>query len=533
MARPPSPLHDQGISASVATQLRAILSSPEFGSSKRRRELLRYLVDETLAGRGQELRAYAIGTSVLGRPASFDPQSDAIVRVELHRLRASLDSYYRTHPEAPLVISIPRGQLSVRFRTLPELEAAPLSLGICLPHRHGSADPALADGLASRLLTALTPFEGLRVVGPLPATQGGAAARARAAESRVRFLLRGSVRGTRERIRVELQLTDATDGEEVWAGSQDFGASEDLLAVEDAVLERTVGKLAGPYSFISRRLEAARRGGSGGPLQHAFRAHEAFLARPNPAGFAEARAAVEEASRREPEAGGVLGLLADLYLTAWWLGLAADPDLLERGETLARRAVELDPTSQNARFSLSFAHFLRRRRGLFRMELERARELNPQNALVVAGLGLLAGCDGDVEQGLSMIAEAVRRNPDVPPWWRLLECVGHYQRGDYERALQQAEQFRMPDLYLGPLLRAACLGALGRGAEAAPEVERLGRELPGLREQGRERLARVLHDDDLVERLLAGLAGAGAEVDTALRIARPRGPQAAASDRVE
>lgn len=80
------------------------------GAGGRLPALLRYLVSEELAGRGDRLKAYAIATEVLGRTTSFDPSQDSIVRVEVARLRRALDYYYATEGrEEPLRITIPRG----------------------------------------------------------------------------------------------------------------------------------------------------------------------------------------------------------------------------------------------------------------------------------------------------------------------------------------------------------------------------------------------------------------------------------------
>jgi len=48
--------------------------------------LSRFIVDETLSGRGDRLKAYAIALSVFERDPSFDPQADPIVRIEAGRL---------------------------------------------------------------------------------------------------------------------------------------------------------------------------------------------------------------------------------------------------------------------------------------------------------------------------------------------------------------------------------------------------------------------------------------------------------------
>ena len=70
---------------------------------------LRYIVEETLAGRADKIIGYTIGVDVFGRPESFDPSVDTIVRVEAGRLRRSLDQYYReAGANDPVEIVVPR-----------------------------------------------------------------------------------------------------------------------------------------------------------------------------------------------------------------------------------------------------------------------------------------------------------------------------------------------------------------------------------------------------------------------------------------
>ena len=85
-------------------------SSGALGAGGRLPALLRFIVTEELAGRGERLKAHAIATQVLGRSSSFDPAQDSIVRVEVARLRRALDFYYASSGrDAPVKITIPKG----------------------------------------------------------------------------------------------------------------------------------------------------------------------------------------------------------------------------------------------------------------------------------------------------------------------------------------------------------------------------------------------------------------------------------------
>jgi len=94
----------------------AICISAGFAASKRLIGFLRYVVNQTLQGAGDNLNEYCVGVDVYGRPKSFDPRSDNIVRVEARRLRAKLDEYYRTSGiDDEWVITLPRGSYRVEF----------------------------------------------------------------------------------------------------------------------------------------------------------------------------------------------------------------------------------------------------------------------------------------------------------------------------------------------------------------------------------------------------------------------------------
>lgn len=109
---------------SVLAQLERILSSREFDASERNRRFLRYVIDETLSGRADRIKAYSVATSVFDRDMSFDPQTDPIIRIEASRLRRSLERYYLTAGRAdPVQITIPKGSYVPRFDS-PQVESA-------------------------------------------------------------------------------------------------------------------------------------------------------------------------------------------------------------------------------------------------------------------------------------------------------------------------------------------------------------------------------------------------------------------------
>jgi hypothetical protein len=78
-----------------ARELERILASRDFDASPRCRSLLRFLVEETLAGRETLLSEKTIAARVFGRNGDVDPDLDPIVWLQAGRLRRSLARFYR------------------------------------------------------------------------------------------------------------------------------------------------------------------------------------------------------------------------------------------------------------------------------------------------------------------------------------------------------------------------------------------------------------------------------------------------------
>lgn len=101
----------------VRSELQRILNSNNFTASDRNRRFLEYVVEESLAGRAGRLKAYNIATSVFGRPDSFDPQIDPVVRMEAGRLRRAIERFYLLEGRVcSVTIAMPKGGYVPEFR---------------------------------------------------------------------------------------------------------------------------------------------------------------------------------------------------------------------------------------------------------------------------------------------------------------------------------------------------------------------------------------------------------------------------------
>jgi hypothetical protein len=124
-------------------QLEKVLASPAFSRNERLSRFLRFVVEQHLAGRDDELKESVIAVEVLGRSPDHDPKQDSIVRTEAARLRVRLSEYYLGDgKDDPLVIELPKGGYVPAFR--------PGVAGL-VPAPQGRAAARRGDGFGPRL----------------------------------------------------------------------------------------------------------------------------------------------------------------------------------------------------------------------------------------------------------------------------------------------------------------------------------------------------------------------------------------------
>ena len=103
----------------VAEELERVCGSTHFRTSRRSCEFLRYIVTVTLDGRVDSLKERSIGIDLFGRDTSYEPSSDATVRVRANEVRKRLTSYYTSSGAATelrtLRIDLPTGTYVPRF----------------------------------------------------------------------------------------------------------------------------------------------------------------------------------------------------------------------------------------------------------------------------------------------------------------------------------------------------------------------------------------------------------------------------------
>jgi hypothetical protein len=136
--------------AEIRAALARTVASLAFAASPRLTAFLRYVVERALAGETTRLKGYTIAVEALGRPHSFDPQIDPIVRVEAGRLRRALARFYSEGGrDERIIIELPLGCYVPAFhwRPLPASarRANAVDEGLAALRMVSLSDPAWSD----------------------------------------------------------------------------------------------------------------------------------------------------------------------------------------------------------------------------------------------------------------------------------------------------------------------------------------------------------------------------------------------------
>jgi hypothetical protein len=102
----------------IQKQLGKIIHSKAFRHCSALQRLLQYLVAKAIADRYAEIKEYTIGVEVFERGQNYDPQTDTIVRVQIHRLRQKVKEYYESEGiNDPIFVEIPKGHYIPAFES--------------------------------------------------------------------------------------------------------------------------------------------------------------------------------------------------------------------------------------------------------------------------------------------------------------------------------------------------------------------------------------------------------------------------------
>ncbi|BBP51464.1 hypothetical protein PHLH3_10900 [Pseudomonas sp. St386] len=244
--------------------LHAVLQSETFQRTKRLRELLQYLVSETLAGRGDRLKQFNIAVDAFGRDGGFDPRVDTSVRTEAWRLRTRLELYYRTEGALdPVRISLPKGGFTPRFQFMARgIETAALRTPVreqarprllILPFSGLSIDePDLVTSFHDEISLYLANLPGLAVLSQGSSQKFGQAAtdlQLVAQAAHASYVMEGSLFRQDRTYRLNVRIIDPIQDVAVWSGRHEQQV-DDMIAFQRKVATEVASSI---HAWLSSR----------------------------------------------------------------------------------------------------------------------------------------------------------------------------------------------------------------------------------------------------------------------------------------
>jgi TolB-like protein len=376
---------------------------------------------------------------------------------------------------------------------------------------------ALAEGLTEDIVTGMSRFSYLRVVAHSSTSRLAKDAgdiHAAGKELGARYVMEGSLRLAGTKLRLAVQLVDATTGAHLWAENYERAFNpEAMFELQDDLVSHIVSTAADTYGILPRAMaEMLRTVDPGGlkPYEAVLRSFAHFQ-RVNAEEHAASRAALERAVEQQPGYADGWAMLSLIIKEEFLHELNLEPDPLGRALAAALRAVEAGPANHLAYHALASAQFFLGDRSAFRIAADRALELNPFDGFTFAFLGSLIAYDGEWERGNALAARARELNPHHPGWYWLVAGFNAYRKDEYRLALEFARKINMPNFWRRCVIVAAACGQLGEFDEAQKALQDLLRMKPDYAEFGPRFFSRWMLPE-MVEHLTDGLRKAGLEI---------------------
>jgi len=510
----------------VLDSLERILASGDFDASPRSRAFIRFIVEETLAGRQEGLTQAAIAVKVFGRREDFDPTVDPIVRIQAGRLRRSLERYSLLGgADDPVRIELPRGSYVPLLRWAGPADAPEAGTkgpepaedrggwpSIVLSVRSGSEGKGPSDEAAVRfadhLAVELDRYRDVRV-----ATRREPSGFRSSPCKGGRFVLTAQLLEGDGHPRVAVHLQDCRTDRQVWA--EEYRGSPGHGGDFHREMARVVAaRVASEQGIVAQTLcgQAVPPEAEETAYGAVLRSYRFFLTR-EPADLVPTLEALRRAVARDPECALAWVQLARLHVANHAFEVVPADTSIEQGLAFAQNAVRLDPSSQRARAALAFALLVKGETAAGRAEAENTHALNPETFVYLETIGFLLALLGEWDRGTALVRRAIAHNPHHMPSADYALWADHLRRGEIDEAYQAALRYRDTGFFWRSLMRACCLGHLGRPEEARVEVAELLRTKPDFASRGRTLIGRLLKLPELQASVADGLAKAGLALD--------------------
>ncbi len=271
-----------------------------------------------------------------------------------------------------------------------------------------------SDGLTEELINALAQVEGLRVVSrsSVFAFKGQPIDTKTIGERlKVPTVLEGSVRSAGNRLRVTVQLTNVADGFNLWSERFDREL-RDIFELQDEITLRIIEKLK--IKLAPPREVPASDWNSTARLQ----AYDLYLEgkynwnRQTEEGFHKAIVCFEKAIEVDPLFGAASAGLADAFTFFGFHGLAPSLEIFPKARAAAIKALQIDPTLPDANISMGYVKLYHDWNWIeAEYYLRRAIELNPSSAKAYYSLMLCLVQSGRFEPGRAALQKALDLDP--------------------------------------------------------------------------------------------------------------------------
>jgi urea ABC transporter urea binding protein len=490
-----------------------ILESDCFARSPQARRFLRYVVEKSVLGGMDDLKAYTIGVSALGvNTERSSPETNA--RMQASRVRRLLKKYYEIEGKNDVVLlTLPSGTYSPRF----SYRGAVSEVSVELPRirierfENVSAHPLdeqFRSALSESLLDLLVDCRHLKVVDDVEGRGDSD------------YTLAGKITRSGQTIRVSCHLRGPEAGESIWSDRFNLELSaENLLQTQDEVASRIASRLADPAMGAVAKFLRSR--GLEDPRSRAVAKLATFLSTPT---LTNLDAAVKTLGALVPSSEAATVHAAYACSLALYAALSPEQaeSLLPEAEEHARAAVSRDSSCSLGHLARALVHYHFREEHCALRELSRAVELDRPDATSQALSGLLLVLMGHYKEGLRLIDRSRELLPNLPRYFSLAYGIYYFHEvGDPARALSFAEGLDLENSLLSNLLTAACLCRMGRSVDARSYASRAASSDKELGKNPTKRLTQFLFLPAQAESLGAALSDAGLGSPARTRKSRP------------
>jgi adenylate cyclase len=348
-----------------------------------------------------------------------------------------------------------------------------------LPLANLSDDPRnshLCDGFTGDIITNLSRFRDVLVIARHSAflfKNHDVASSQIAGQLGVRYLMTGGLQRSGRKLRLRVQLTDAETDRVIWSDRYD-GDLSDVFAFQDDVTAMIAARLAHQISAAEQRRLVSEHPPDLRAYGLILRGQDLSLRFRQEANL-HARRLFENAAEIDPDYGRCYVGMSRTFNLAWRYHWTPDPQLaLDKAVDLANAAIGYDSLDAHGYGELGFACLYKKQHDASLAAYQRAIELNPNDADIVAEFSDALVYDGQPGKAIELMNKAMRLNPYYPDWylWYLADAYNALQRPEDVVATVQ----KMRDPSEGRRLLAANFAHLGMLDEAklhAAEVLKL------------------------------------------------------------